>query len=36
MADDFDIDTRDGDRTIRAVEAASGIFQPVQREIDAL
>jgi hypothetical protein len=31
MADDFDIATRDGDRTLRAVEAAAGIFQPVQR-----
>jgi hypothetical protein len=31
MADDFDIATRDGDKTLRAVEAATGIFQPVQK-----
>lgn len=31
MADDFDVATRDGDKTLRAVEVASGIFAPVQK-----
>jgi hypothetical protein len=31
MADDFTIATRDGDRDLRAVEAAAGIFQPVNK-----
>jgi hypothetical protein len=31
VADDFDVATRDGDKTLRAVEAATGIYQPVQK-----
>jgi hypothetical protein len=31
VADDFTITTRDGDRDLRAVEAATGIWQPVNK-----
>lgn len=31
MADDFTIATRDGDKDIRAVEATTGLYQPVNR-----
>src|SRR5512134_1169441 len=31
MADNFNIATRNGDKTLRAVEAATDIFQPVQK-----